>query len=115
MGDKTKLATLLLRIGFAIIFTYAATDSFLHPNDWVGFLPKILLQFLPGLLLLKFFAVYEYVLAAWILSGKSTKYAASLAALTLSGIVVTNFNLFIISFRDVALIFAAVALAVLSW
>jgi hypothetical protein len=62
--------------------------------------------------LLKFFAVYELVLAAWLLSGVYVRYAGLLCAATLAGITLSNFSLFAISFRDIGLMFAALALAV---
>jgi hypothetical protein len=61
--------------------------------------------------LLTGFSVYELLLAGWLLSGVYVRYAALLCAATLAGIVVTNFELFAITFRDIALIFAALALA----
>lgn len=114
---KTKIGTasseispLLLRIGLAIVFTYAAVSSFKNPQDWIGYLPKFAKQHIDGYLLLKVFSVYELALAIWLLSGRYMKYAAALAAATLAGIVVFNLSLFAITFRDVALIFAALAL-----
>jgi hypothetical protein len=42
------------------------------------------------------------------------RYAALVTAAMLAGIVLANFDLFAITFRDIALIFAALALAALS-
>ena len=63
-------------------------------------------------MLFKFFSAYELALAAWLLSGVYARYAALLYAATLVGITVSNF-LFAISFRDIGLMFAALALACL--
>lgn len=108
-----KLAAVSLRIGLAVILMYAAISSFVNPEDWVGYLPDILTSHVSGTLLLKFFSAYELLLAAWLLSGILVRYAALLTAATLAGIVASNFSLFLITFRDIALIFAAVALALL--
>lgn len=106
-----NLPALLLRIGLAIIFLYAAISSFVNPQDWVGYLPGMLTERVSSDILLKLFSVYELLLAAWLLSGIYVRYAALACAATLAGIVVTNFELFAITFRDIALIFAALALA----
>lgn len=93
------------------MFLYAAISSFLDPKEWLGYLPTLLTENLDGEVVLKVFSVYELALAAWLLSGVYIRYAALLCAATLAGIVVTNFSLFAISFRDIGLIFAALALA----
>jgi uncharacterized membrane protein YphA (DoxX/SURF4 family) len=110
--EDKNLAPLLLRIGLATVFLYAAISSLANPNDWIGFLPPFLTDMISGYTLLKFFAVYELVLAAWLLSGMYVRYAGLLCAATLAGITLSNFSLFAISFRDIGLMFAALALAV---
>jgi len=110
-----NLTPVLLRIGLAIVFLYAAVSGTLNPKEWVGYLPSIATQHIRAEVLLKFFSVYELTLAGWLLSGLYVRYAALLCAATLAGIVLTNFKLFAISFRDIGLIFAALALAAASW
>lgn len=107
---KTNLTPALLRAGLATVFLYAAISSFKNPQDWIGYLPKFARDQISGNTLLHIFSVYELALALWLLSGRYVKYAALLAALTLGGIVLSNFSLFAITFRDIALIFAALAL-----
>jgi hypothetical protein len=101
-------------LGLAIILLYAAIGSFVNPREWIGYLPGVLTDMLDGHLLLKFFSTYELVLAAWLLSGVYVRYAALLVAVTLAGIVLSNFHLLAITFRDIALIFSALALAALA-
>lgn len=105
------LPVLFLRLGLATMFLYAAIASTLNPDDWVGYLPKVMTSVVPAEILLRIFSVYELILAAWLLSGVYVRYAALLCALTLGGIVVSNFGLIDISFRDIGLMFAALALA----
>ncbi len=100
----------LLRGALALVFVYASVSSFLSPQDWVGYLPSFLRDIIPGSILLPFFSVLELTLAAWLLSGWMTKYAALMAAAMLAGIVVSNFQLFLITFRDMALMLVGVAL-----
>lgn len=106
-NDWTQL---FLRAGLGVIFLYAAISSFSNPEDWVGYIPQFARDAVQAETLLKFFSIYEFLLALWLLSGKYVRYAALLSALTLAGIVVSNFSLFAITFRDIALIFASLAL-----
>ena len=108
---RRSLPQLLLRSGLAVIFLYAAISSFANPQDWVGYLPPIIRNNLDAHLMLKFFSVYEVLLASLLLLGLYTRYVALLCAVTLGGIVASNFSLFAITFRDIALIFSALALA----
>lgn len=110
-----KLTSWLLRIGLAVVFLYAAVSGTLNPREWIGYLPSFAVEHLPAAQLLKFFSIYELALSVWLLSGFYVRYAALLAAVTLLGIVVTNFSLLAISFRDIGLLFAALALAAHSW
>lgn len=107
---QSDLTPVLLRIGLAVVFIYAAMSSFKNPQDWVGYLPRFARDQISGGTLLHIFSVYELALALWLLSGKYVKCAALFATLTLSGIVASNFSLFTITFRDIALIFASLAL-----
>lgn len=109
--SRSNLTPLFLRLGLATVFLYAAISSALSPNEWIGFLPNVLTELFPAEALLKVFSVYELLLAAWLLSGVYVRYGALLCAATLGGIVVSNFSLFAISFRDIGLICAALALA----
>ncbi len=100
----------LLRTALALVFLYASISSFMSPQDWVGYLPQFMRDIVPANILLPFFSIYELGLATWLLSGLYAKYAALLAAATLAGIVLSNFSLLPISFRDIALMLAALAL-----
>ncbi len=110
-----KLASWLLQWGLAFVLFYAAVGSFLDPFSWVGFFPQWMRSLVSEDLLLMFFSVYELALGVWLLWGKWARYAALLAAATFVGIVVANLGAFDIVFRDVTMVFAALALAVLHW
>jgi uncharacterized membrane protein YphA (DoxX/SURF4 family) len=108
--NKRKLPSLLLRIGLAIVFLYAAISSLRQPLLWEGYLPTFLPKSLSLLMEARVLAIYEIALALWLLSGRYAKYAAALTALTFAGIIVVNLNQLIVTFRDFGLLFAAVAL-----
>jgi len=100
----------LLRIGLAVVFIYAAVASLQHPLEWIGFLPTFIRNVLPGTSVIKVFAVYEAALAGWLLSGKYARFAGLLSAATLTGIVIANPTQLITTFRDIGLVFMALAL-----
>lgn len=102
----------MLRLGLAFGFLYAGISSLISPNDWVGYIPSFIDDYRYGLL--KAFSLFEIGLGLWLVVGRYVKYAAVLSALALAGVVVFNLSVFIVTFRDVSLIFAAVALVVLT-
>ncbi len=108
--EKRKLVNLLLRISIASVFLYAAASATLNPNNWIGYLPQFLRNIFPAKYLLWLFSFYELLLSLWILSGKKTFYAGILSAITLMGIITTNLGALDITFRDLAIFFAALAL-----
>ncbi|HKC14841.1 MAG TPA: hypothetical protein VKC89_02680 [Patescibacteria group bacterium] len=110
--DKRNLVNLLLRISIASVFLYAAVSATLNPDNWIGYLPQYLKNLFPAKQLLLAFSFYEVALSLWILSGKKGFYAGLLSAATLLGIIVTNFRAIDITFRDLAIFFSSIALAI---
>ena len=108
-----NLSPLLLRIGLATVFLYASISSYLSPNDWIGYLPHFVTAMLPAKLVLIIFSFIELLLAVWLLAGVYIRLAALVAALLLFGIIVSNVTLLPISFRDIGLLLAALALFVM--
>lgn len=113
LSNHSNLAPVFLRVGLATVFLYAAISSFLNPNEWVGYLPSFVRDVLPVTVVLGVFSVMELIVAAWLLSGVYVRFAALVCVAMLLGIVVSNFSLLPISFRDIGLILAALALAVM--
>lgn len=105
-----KTGILLLRLGLAFVFFYAAIGGFVSPNDWIGWLPV----FLQNTLILNLFSIIEIIMGVWLLSGYRSFWVGILSGFMLSGIVVFNFQLIVVVFRDVGLALAAFALAFLS-
>lgn len=113
--DYASLGSFFLRAGLALVFLYAAIASFLNPGAWEAYIPSFIGAIVPLSLFLTLFSIYQVVLALWLLSGKYTFYAAILAAVTLLGIIVPNIGDLDVIFRDVAIFFGAVALALLTY
>src|SRR3989344_2990800 len=110
----TTYAQLLLRVGLAFIFIFAAVSSYLQPLNWIGFFPEFLRSLIPQSILLSGFSLFELAVGLWLLSGKNMFPAAFLAALSLLGVVLFNLGSLDILFRDIGLFFAALALVFLS-
>ena len=114
MEKRERFAVLILRVGLAFVFAYAAFGQLTNADVWIGFFPEFLRGFLSEGILLYSHAFGEIVLALWLLSGWKTVYPAVLSAIALAGIVVFNISAMDIVFRDIGLFLMAVALAVLS-
>lgn len=110
---RERAAVLLLRIGLAAVFLYAAAGSILAPNNWVGYFPRFLKETVPENILLTGFSAFEWGLGLWVLSGWKQFFSGMVAAVTLVGVVVFNLGALDITFRDLGLVFTAVALMVM--
>lgn len=106
-----KVGPLLLRTGLAFVFVYAAVSSLMHPDQWVGWLPSFIQKMSSAETLLQIFSIGELLLALALLAGWYTRYAALLAAAALLGIVIASPHALDVTFRDIGLMFMAVALA----
>lgn len=113
--DRDKLVFLLLKIGLAFVFIYAALAALINPINWIGYFPPFLKDLVPSSILLPLFSFFEIVLAVWVLSGKKLFYSALISCFSLLGIIVFNLNQMDIVFRDVSILFTAAALAVYSY
>lgn len=111
--QNSKLGIFILRVGIASVFLYAAVASFLEPQNWIGYLPQFLRNLFPANILLVTFSIYEIILSLWLIWGQKAFYSAILSAATLTGIIIVNLGALDIVFRDIAILFASIALAVL--
>ncbi|MFH1287053.1 MAG: hypothetical protein ABII02_04900 [Candidatus Magasanikbacteria bacterium] len=107
-----RLATYLIRLGIAIAFLYAAVASFLDPG-WINFLPGWFIDtgFARAFLIL--FSLAEIALSLWLLSGKRIYEAGLVTAGVTFIIVLINYSALDLVFRDIPIIFAALALSIL--
>jgi len=109
--NNQKLVIFFLRLSIASVFLYASIAATLQPANWIGYLPQFARNLAPASLLLLGFSFYQVALGLWLLSGWKTLYSALLAAITLLAIIFVNLNQVDILFRDFAIFFAAIALA----
>lgn len=105
---------LLLRLGLAFVFVYAATASFADPDKFERYLPAMLAHPWVEHWCLPAFSTYELGLAVALATGRRLVLASTLAALTVTAITVVNPAEFDVLFRNVAIICTALSLAVRS-
>jgi len=117
MRTKEHLVPLLLRVGLAFAFIYPAVAAHFDPFSWIGFFPEFLRDLFSGndTLLLYLFGASEVIIALWILIGRNVFIPSMIAALYLAAIVLLNFSLLDITFRDISILAMALALAVMEY
>jgi hypothetical protein len=106
----SMLPNLMLRIGLAFVFTFAAITISLNPTDGESYLPGFVSIMVPSKVFLTCFGIYEIFLSFWLLSGKNKVYSGFLAAITIFSITIFNLESFDILFRNVAIFFAGLSL-----
>ncbi len=113
--NKDFWVSLILRVGLALVFLYPAISAIIDPIAWVGFIPSFISSIINPVTFLHIHSVIELILVVWFISGWKNFYPSVIAAIFALTIVLTNLGAFALVFRDIAIIFMAIALAVLSW
>jgi uncharacterized membrane protein len=109
-----KKPQVLLRIGIAFAFLYAGVAGFIAPENWIGYFPPFVQHLAPAGLLIGLWGTAEIILALFLLFSKNVFWPALVAAALLLGVTVTNLALLDVVFRDISILFAALALAVMA-
>src|SRR5260221_12457966 len=112
--QKVAVASIILRLGLAFVFFFAAATSLLDPQSYYKFIPSIVTQVVPGTVFLMAYGIFEIALGLWLLSGKGSFYSGMLAALLLFTLTFFNLQEINIFFKMVALFFAPLPLVALS-
>ncbi len=104
---------MLIQLGLAFSFAYAAIGGFMKPENWIGWFPRSVLEAWPGSdgSLLAVWGVLELILALWLISGWKLEAAGWVSAVLLFGVTAANIASMDIVFRDIALGLAACGLA----
>ncbi len=113
-NDRSPLLdpALLLRLGIGLTLLYAAIQAFANPTSWVGFIPHWLGAIIDPQLFLKIHSFFELVLGIALVAGFRVRWAAMLAALDMLALLVF-YGVDDLTFRDMGLLMAALALFVL--
>lgn len=115
LKNREVLVSFLLRAGICIAFLYAGTSALINPSNWIGFVPQWISVFLDRELFLITHGITDLLIGLWLLSGVKPFYSGLIAALSLISIIIVNYNQLEIIFRDIAILFAAISLMVLSY
>jgi len=113
--SKNILISFLLRAGLAIAFFYAGISSFLAPTNWIGFVPNFIGAIISKEIFLMSFSGYQILLGIGLLFDYKTFMLSILSSVTLFLIVSGNIMSLELLFRDVAILFMALALISLSY
>ena len=113
LNNKNEIAKWFLRIGLAFVFIYASIEIYLHPSNFIKYIPASIVNMVPMDLFLHSFGVIEIALALWLLSGWKGEYPSIISVGLIIGIVVFNMEYFQVLFRNVAIGFGGLALLVL--
>lgn len=101
---------LLIRIGIAFTFLFAGISSLKNPSDWIWYVPDFTEIITSKNLLLLAFSIVEIILGLWLVWGKYLREAALASAIILTGITLASLNTLQITFRDIGLVLASLAL-----
>ena len=112
--DKEYWTSFFLRIGISFSFLYAGISAFLDPLSWAGFIPTFILDVVKQEIALGIHSTFNILLGIWLLSDRWAFYAAVVSSIALFSIVILNLNSMLIVFRDITILLAALALAVLT-
>jgi hypothetical protein len=113
INNPNEVAKWFLRFGLAFVFFYASVEIYLHPQNFIKYVPTCMLNALPLDLFLNSFGVIEVALTFWLLSGWKGEYSSIISVVMIIGIVVCNMEHFQVLFRNVAIGFGGLALLVL--
>ncbi len=114
INKRELLISFLLRAGLAIAFFYAGISSFLNSANWIGFIPNFISLIISKEIFLIIFSAYQILLGAGLLFDYKTFTLSILSSITLFLILFVNIMNLEILFRDIAILFMALALVALS-
>lgn len=109
-----KSDTILIRIGLAFVYSYAAITMLLKPQSYLHYLPDLTYLNINPEIILILFAIYELFLSVWLLSGKGLFYSSLFSAITIFAITFVNYLEFDTLFRNVSIFFSALYLSLSS-
>lgn len=102
-------ASLIIRVGLALVLLYAGFNSLSHPNDWIGYVPHWVEMLTTRAEFLRMHATGEIILGIGLISGIYLPFFSGIAALDFLSILIF-FGIDATTFRDVGLFAAAFGL-----
>ena len=112
--EKIFWISFFLRFGLAFVFVYAGISAFINPQNWIGFVPTFIGNFITRGFVLMGFSILEIILGIGLLFNYKTYYLSIISMIFLGVIMLPNTLILDIIFRDVAIFLMALTLMVLS-
>lgn len=112
-----------LRLGLGLMYLYSGYDLFYNPRHWYGFVPQWFSRLLGGELsvinaYLRLQGVGEFIIGllflAWFSGTRGVRIAAALAVFEMA-LILLFVGIDPITFRDIGLLGAAIALLIMSF
>src|SRR3989344_2780922 len=97
--------SLILRFGLAFVFIYAGISAFINPQNWIGFVPTFIGNFITRGFVLMDFSILEIILGIGLLFNYKTYFLSIVSMIFLMGIILPNTLVLDVIFRDVAIFF----------
>lgn len=107
------IPSISLRYGLAFVFIYAGIVFTLDPQKGLQYVPKLIQGIIDPKIFVSLFTAYEFILSAWLIWGKWSRYSGFVTAITTIAITLPNLDQFNLLFRNVAIFSAAIALSTL--
>jgi hypothetical protein len=110
-----ETAALILRWGLAFVLLYESFLALLYSRNWLIYFPRFVTEPLAPNegVLVPILAVSQIALAAWLVWGKRSKWAAGIIAFAVFIATLFNLHQLDLIYRDIGLGLAALALWVL--
>lgn len=108
---NNKFIDYSLRLGLSFAFIYPAVSAFIEPNDWIGFIPVFIRNFVSADIFLPIYSIVELTIGVGIIFARNPFYYSVAGAVLLSAVVILNIGSFDLVFRDISIIGMATALA----
>ena len=112
---QINIARWFIRYGLAFVYGYAAVEIYLHPANFLKYVPPTVQSLLPTDLFLLVFGIFEIFLVLWLISGKKTEYAGFISFALMVGIIIPNTEYFNVLFRNVSIALSSLALTALDY
>lgn len=109
-----------LRLGLGLMFLYSGSSLFYTPQQWYGFAPQWFSDAISSIIPFDFYlrvqGIGEFIIGllmlSWFSGTLGVRIASALATIEMAGILLFT-GVDLITFRDIGLLGAAIALAIL--
>lgn len=86
-----KYASLIIRLGLALVFLWFGIDKFIHTLNWIGWVPQWMQSLIPFSMNAFMYSqgVIETAIGVMLLIGFKVRVASLLASITIAGVLIS--------------------------